>query len=209
MGASLPAIVRWIESTPRGVSWWGLLYGGNTVGAVFGCLLAGFYLLRIYDIAVATYVAVAINVAVAAVSWMLAAATPASASLETEPAAEPVAEAALPVEPPASHWPVYVTTALSGASALGAEVIWTRIMGMMLGATVYVFSIILAVFLIGLAMGSLAGSRLKGLRPRLALGWCQVLLTLGIAWTAYMVADSIPYWPVNVCFPAAPGTPSR
>src|SRR4051812_8609111 len=42
MGASFPAIVRWIESTPRGVSWWGLLYGGNTVGAVLGCLLAGF-----------------------------------------------------------------------------------------------------------------------------------------------------------------------
>ena len=42
MGASLPAIVRWIESTPRGVSWWALLYGGNTVGAVAGCLAAGF-----------------------------------------------------------------------------------------------------------------------------------------------------------------------
>ena len=40
MGASLPAIVRWVERTPSGVSWWGLLYGGNTVGAVFGCLLA-------------------------------------------------------------------------------------------------------------------------------------------------------------------------
>ena len=61
MGASLPAIVRWVESTPRGVSWWGLLYGGNTVGAVFGCLLAGFYLLRVYDTAVATFAAVAIN----------------------------------------------------------------------------------------------------------------------------------------------------
>ena len=55
MGASLPAIVRWIEVHPRGVSWWGLLYGGNTAGAVFGCLLAGFYLLRIYNMAVATY----------------------------------------------------------------------------------------------------------------------------------------------------------
>ncbi len=32
MGASLPAIVRWIESTPRGVSWWGLLYGGQHGG---------------------------------------------------------------------------------------------------------------------------------------------------------------------------------
>src|SRR5579871_299651 len=40
MGASLPALVRWIESTPDGVAWWGLLYGANTAGAVFGCLLA-------------------------------------------------------------------------------------------------------------------------------------------------------------------------
>ena len=77
MGASLPAIVRWMKSTPRGVSWWGLLYGGNTAGAVFGCLLAGFYLLRIYNMAVATYVAAAINVVVALASFALAARTPA------------------------------------------------------------------------------------------------------------------------------------
>ena len=72
MGASLPAIVRGIEATPRGVSWWALLYGGNTAGAVFGCLLAGFYLLRIYNMATAAYVAAAINILVAAVSFFLA-----------------------------------------------------------------------------------------------------------------------------------------
>ena len=68
MGASLPAAARWIETTPEGVSWMGLLYGGNTGGAVFGCLLAGFYLLRVFDMATATFVAAAINVAVALVS---------------------------------------------------------------------------------------------------------------------------------------------
>jgi spermidine synthase len=72
MGASLPAIVRGIESTPRGVSWWALLYGSNTAGAVFGCLFAGFYLLRIYSMATASYVAVAINILVAAISFLLA-----------------------------------------------------------------------------------------------------------------------------------------
>jgi hypothetical protein len=71
-------------------------------------------------------------------------------------------------------------------------------MGMLLGNTVYVFSIILAVFLAGLAIGSAAGSvLLHRLRPRLALGWSQILLTLGIAWTAYMIADSLPYWPID------------
>ena len=38
---------------------------GNLAGAVIGCLLAGFYLLRVFDMAVATYVAVAINLCVA------------------------------------------------------------------------------------------------------------------------------------------------
>ena len=60
---------RALDRSPRraGVSWWGLLYGGNTVGAVFGCLLAGFYLLRIYNMAYGHLAAAAINLAVAAV----------------------------------------------------------------------------------------------------------------------------------------------
>ena len=49
MGATLPAMARRIETTPHGVSWLGFFYGGNIAGAVFGCLLAGFYLLRVHD----------------------------------------------------------------------------------------------------------------------------------------------------------------
>jgi spermidine synthase len=204
MGASLPAIVRWVESTPRGVSWWGLLYGGNTVGAVFGCLFAGFYLLRIYNTATATYVAAAINVIVAAMSFGLAARTPAQTAAGGSEEAAPER-----IEAGHAQWTVYVTIGLSGACALGAEVVWTRLMGMMLGSTVYVFSIILAVFLIGLAMGSGGGAWLVRAVPgasgaRLALGWCQVLLTLGIAWTAYMIADSLPYWPINPLLTISP-----
>ena len=151
MGASLPAIVRWIETTPRGVSWWGLLYGGNTAGAVFGCLLAGFYLLRIYDTVVATYWAMAVNLLVAAASYLVAGRVPAHGAAESQAEAE--REAAALAEPAGPRWPVYVTIGLSGASALGAEIVWTRLMGMLMGATVYVFSIILAVFLIGTRAG--------------------------------------------------------
>ena len=73
---------------------------------------------------------------------------------------------------------MYAAIALSGASALGAEVVWTRLLGLMFGATVYVFSLILAVFLVGLGIGSLAGSLvLRGTaRPRIALGCCQMAL---------------------------------
>ncbi|HEY3825737.1 MAG TPA: fused MFS/spermidine synthase [Bryobacteraceae bacterium] len=188
MGASLPAIVRGIEATPRGVSWWALLYGGNTAGAVFGCLLAGFYLLRIYNMATAALVAVAINILVAAVSFFLA------RDLEL-PAAASTRPAAIATDSVRGSWPVYLAIALSGASALGAEVVWTRLLGMLLLATVYVFSIILAVFLVGLAVGSAAASWLiRKTRADLALGVCQLLLVLGIAWTAGVIISILPFW---------------
>ena len=200
MGASLPAIVRWLEASPRAVAWWGWLYGGNTAGAVVGCLLAGFWLLRDFNTVTGTLFAAAINVIVALVSLALAATTP-----ETIPVSGPAPEATSVESAPESaadytlqsKWPVYVTIALSGAVALGAEVVWTRLLGYLLLATVYVFAIILAVFLTGLALGTAGGSwLLRKVNARNALGWCQILLTLGFAWTAYTIVNTfhLPFW---------------
>ncbi len=207
MGASLPAIVRWIENTPEGVSWWALLYGANTAGAVAGCRVAGFYLLRVFDMATAAWCAAALNFLVAAVSWMLSrSASPhlatqhlATQHLATQNPAEPEAAATAPADDtlrdPLPLWTIYLTTALSGACALGAEVVWTRLLGMLLLGTVYVFSIILAVFLIGLAIGGAAASSvIRRLRPAPMLGLCQLLQTLGIIWAAVMIAQILPYW---------------
>src|SRR5918998_3111544 len=72
MGATLPAISRWVKSTPEGMSWMGFFYGGNIAGGVLGCLLAGFYLLRVFDMAIATYVAVVLNFVVAGIALSLA-----------------------------------------------------------------------------------------------------------------------------------------
>jgi spermidine synthase len=189
MGASLPAVSRWLEATPEGRSRVGLLYGINTVGAVIGCLAAGFYLIRLHNVQVATFAAAALNVAVGLGGLWMAGKAPERAAAESKGAAT-------------RDWPVYLTIAISGAGALGAEVVWTRLMGMLLGSTVYVFAIILAVFLAGLAIGSAAGSWIARTlqnsgRARLALAWCQLLLIAGIGWTAIMIADSLPYWPVD------------
>ena len=98
---------------------------------------------------------------------------------------------------------VYVAIALSGLTALGAEVVWTRLLSLLLGATVYTFSIILAVFLLGLWGGSTAGSflarraqKVSG-QPGLALAACQILLAGAIAWTAFTLVYVLPYWPVD------------
>ncbi|MGB7218652.1 MAG: fused MFS/spermidine synthase [Vicinamibacterales bacterium] len=191
MGATLPAVARWVEATPQGVSWLGFFYGGNIAGAVVGSLLAGFYLLRVHDSAVATYVAVALNLTVAGIGWLVGGQTPALAA-EAAPSAKPVERA------PAA-WTVYTTIGISGMTALGAEVVWTRILSLIFGATVYTFSLILAVFLFGLGIGSTLGAALgrSVKRPRVALGACQLLLCGAIAWASYMLTDSLPYWPIN------------
>jgi len=192
MGATLPAISRWVEANPQGVSWLGFFYGGNIAGAVFGCLFAGFVLLRKFDMATATYIAAGINLTVAFLAMALASDGPAPLHAETT-----VTERANVRSP--GDWAIYVTIALSGLTALGAEVIWTRLLSLLFGATVYTFSIILAVFLFGLGVGSGIGSLIarSNVRPRVALGACQLLLTAAIAWTAYNISDSLPYWPID------------
>jgi spermidine synthase len=199
MGATLPAIARWVEATPQGVSWLGFFYGGNLAGAVFGCLLAGFYLLRVHDMAIATYVAVSVNAAVAVLSLGMAVRTAYDADEEKDRKDTKDAKDGKETRRLVRAWPVFTTIALSGATALAAEVIWTRLLSLLLGATVYTFSIILAVFLVGLGIGSSIGAALAraSRQPGLLLAGCQLLLGAAIAWTGYTVASSLPYWPIN------------
>ncbi len=192
MGASFPAIARSLERTPKPIPWLGALYSANIAGAIVGCVIAGFYLLRVYDMATTTYAAAGINAAVA-----LGALASAAVVRRREAHAEGYKPVYVRRAPGAVL--VYLVIALSGLTALGAEVVWTRLLSLLLGATVYTFSIILAVFLMGLWIGSGAGSLLVRHigQPRLALGGCQILLALSIAGTAYIVTHVLPFWPVD------------
>ena len=206
MGASLPAMSRWVETTPKGVSWLGYLYSANLAGAVTGCLLAGFYLLRFYDLGVATYVAAGINMAVAGLALALAPRAPQQPSPHRGTGREVPGGVFNGVQHAPEALLIYAVIALSGLTALGAEVVWTRLLSLLLGGTVYTFSIILAVFLLGLWGGSSAGSfmarRLS--EPRLALAACQILLAAAIAWTAFTLASVLPYWPVDPLLSLSP-----
>jgi len=197
MGATLPAISRWLETTRGGTSRMWLFYTANIVGGVAGCLLAGFFLLRVYDLFVATFVAVGLNAAVAAVSLFLAS----RASFDSR------APSALALPSVHAHRAVYIVIALSGLASLGAQVVWTRLLSLVFGATVYTFTIILAVFLTGLGIGSAGGSFLirHVKSPRAALGWCQLSLVAAIPICAYMVSMELPYWQVNPKFNSNPG----
>src|SRR5262249_36679747 len=186
MGATLPALSRCVERSSLGY-----LYSGNIGGAVFGCLIAGFYFLRQYDVTTATYVAAAVNAIVAATAFAVAPRTFKSVvgSGFSRRRTRSVLSDAAPAEAGA-----YVVIALSGLCAMAAETVWTRILALLMGGSVYTFSIILAVFLLGLGLGSGIGSLLSRNVSRLmfALGCCQLLIAAAIAWTAHSLTASLP-----------------
>lgn len=195
MGATLPAMGRWVERTPHGLAWLGLFYAGNTAGAVLGTLLAGFYLLRVTDVVVTTGIAVTVNGLVAIGAWRLAATAPHVASDHghanrpswTETGSSRAARSVGPLVPLA-------IVACSGFCALAAEVVWTRYLSLLFGATTYTFSLILAVFLTGLGLGSGAGAWMatKVRRPLLTLGVLQALTVPAMLYTAVVLAEVLP-----------------
>ena len=191
MGATLPALSRTVGKAANGVFGLGFLYGTNIAGAVSGCLVAGFYLLREYDVTTATYAACSLNVLVAGIAFVLGV-------VRSDQPFTPTTQNGL-TTPGSPGISVHVAIALSGLCALAAEAIWTRTLGLQFGASVYTLSIILAVFLTGLGIGSGIGSLLGRTvaRPRLALGGCQFLLAGAIAWSSYTMTASLPYWPIN------------
>lgn len=210
MGATLPAVSRWMQAAAMAPAALGAFYAANIAGAVLGCLVAGFYLLPAHNMATATYAAASINFAVALSAWRLASlVTRKHVHAPVVPPHSPPTQAGATTQAPSPNfalWTIYLTAALSGLTALGAEVIWTRLLSLLLGGTVYTFSIILAVFLGGLGIGSALGAAIARTAPqaRLALGLCQLFLVLGITWTAWIIASSLPYWPINPALSRSP-----
>src|SRR5262245_60788483 len=210
MGATLPAISRWVKATPEGIAWLGFFYGGNIAGGVLGSLSAGFYLLRMHDVTTATFAGVALNVAVGLLALLFAMAAPYEPATDRigfappDEKSQPGTAVSLPRRK--GDWAVYVTIALSGMTALGAEVIWTRILSLLFGGTVYTFALILAVFLVGLGIGStVASGFLRGaVNPRRSLGYCQLFLCGAFGWAAYQLNVSLPYWPISPSIATTP-----
>lgn len=203
MGATLPALARWVDATPEGAARLGLFYGANILGAVIGTLSAGFFLLRWFDLASASLAAVALNAAVAVAALLVAQRMPYAprpdAGTRTVGAARNAPGGGRSWEPRGVH----AAIALSGFTALGAEVVWTRLLSLLFGATTYTFSMILAVFLAGLGAGSAAGAVLvrRTSNPRAVLGWVQIGLSFAIAHGAWMAARTLPLWPVDTTLP--------
>lgn len=180
MGGTVPAIGRFLVERADSVGWnVGLLYGVNTAGAVLGCLAAGFVFVPELGLATTTGAMAAVNIGIGAVLLVVRrGATIAPLAAEPEAIAEPAPRGAAPL--------AIAVFGLSGVAALGYEVVWTRVLVVYVHNTTYAFSLMLAVFLLGLALGNALLVRFYDRieRPLRALGWTQVGVALSVVLAA-------------------------
>jgi len=154
MGATLPVVARGLVSRDgslgRGAAH---LYTANTLGAVLGAYLCGFWMIPELGLTRSIAIAGAINLAVAALVGALSARGEGVARTE----AAPSARGTIPTGPQRA---LYLTCfAASGFVAIGYEIVWSKVFGVVMEGTLYGFAAVLSAYLLGIGIGSLAISR--------------------------------------------------
>jgi spermidine synthase len=91
--------------------------------------------------------------------------------------------------------PVYLAYGLSGMAALSFEVVWTRLLSMVVGSMLYAFALVLGAFLLALALGSAVGSALgpRLAQPRRAFAAVQLGVIAATGATPVLVS-LVPSW---------------
>jgi spermidine synthase len=155
------------------------LYASNAAGAAAGALLAGFVLFPSLGLRTTTFAGVLLNLVAATVAWTMSKSPTENAVPAVLPPHGPVQIG--DVAPAArARGTAAVAVALSGAASLILQLVWTRLLSMLVGPTTYAFSAMVASFIAGIALGSTLGGRLSRRAP--APGWLAVSLLLsGIA----------------------------
>ena len=173
MGGTLPVLAHGLARQDRGFSArLSVLYGVNTFGAMTGLLAAGFFLIPTLGLRATNFAAVAVNLVIGGIALTLSRRT-GDAAGEADAAPRPVAARTILS---GQTRIVLGAAAMAGFLGLALEVVWFRTLVLIFGSTTYSFCIMLAVFLFGIAAGSLV------------LGWLAdrvrrpvLLLALGFA----------------------------
>lgn len=195
MGGTLPALGRHMIRTMAGVGpKISRLYFLNSLGAVFGCLLAGFYLIRAYGLQFSMIIGAAINIGVGVAALVVLAR---ERSEQQHEIAVSEAEAPDGSKPSLPRWAVLViliSVSVSGAVSMMYEVAWIRLLTLVLGSSTYAFSLMLATFILGLSIGSFLLSLRRnphGYAVLFGLSEAAVGLTVLLSLPFYV---KLPYW---------------
>ncbi|MBI5637493.1 MAG: fused MFS/spermidine synthase [Nitrospinae bacterium] len=163
MGGTLPALSRYLAQSGRGIGKSvGSLYAVNTLGAVVGCVLAGFWLIEHIGLSGSLRVGAVMNIVCGIGAFLLAA----EAGWASVPASEVKAASTSADDFVLPRKSILFLFGVSGFCAMALEVLWTRMFILLLNNTTYAFSLILAIFLLGIGTGSALTARMMKKAPR-------------------------------------------
>jgi spermidine synthase len=162
MGATFPLLSAYVaRRSDAPVRWVGWLYGLNTAGAVAGTVVAGFVLVARFGLSGSNLLLAGVNFAVGLVAISRARLDSSREGGEQAMKATSSAPGAVTPDPPATsdraslYRLVLGLFLVNGFFNLAHEVLWARALVMIIGTTTYALSVMLAVFLAGIAGGSL------------------------------------------------------
>ncbi|HEX5147895.1 MAG TPA: fused MFS/spermidine synthase, partial [Candidatus Limnocylindrales bacterium] len=158
MGATLPTLTRYLSRDATHLSSaFGRLYAANTIGAIVGAAAAGLALIEILGLTETLVVGAACS-ALAGLTAIVLDVRRRAAAHDEGARGEPALEPPSTLDEIADEDPrprlALVVAFVSGLTSLGYQVLWTRLLASGTGNYTYVFSLILVVFLAGIAIGA-------------------------------------------------------
>lgn len=155
MGATLPALTRHLTAGAHLSRAFGRLYAANTVGAIVGTLAAGVLLIELLGLTGTLVIGAACSAAAGAAALLLSRRRRSAIPPDRHDIARHFADSAEEVGAVARPRLAIVLAFVSGLTSLGYQVLWTRLMSSGTGNSTYVFTLILATFLLAIALGAL------------------------------------------------------
>src|SRR3972149_6289383 len=169
MGGTLPVLSKYFIHKMEELGWnVGIIYAVNTLGAVIGCFMTGYMFIATIGVKNTPLLAVFINIMVGVVAMAAAGFSLRNSSHQSTRAPEhQLEDRTQKTEDRRQKSKVKTIDSrlllfffgLSGFTSLSYEILWTRAFSLTFYSTVYLFSNILTVFLLGIAIGSLVFTR--------------------------------------------------
>ena len=162
MGATLPILIRfYVANLGHLGARVGRLYAINTIGAALGSVLSGFLLIKLWGVGGTLRFAVVMNFMIGGISFFVANLIAKRSALSENDTTEKDQVVSAPEINSGVHYShsyqvaALIIFAVSGFAAMAYEVIWARLLGLIIGPTTYSFTIVLTTFIVGLALGAM------------------------------------------------------
>lgn len=192
MGGTLPVLVKYfstrINQVGKNVA---IFYFINSLGAVIGTIFAGFYFLQAFGLSYTTYIGAGMDLGIGIICLFLSYKIGHSAKFEND---DKERETRFKLTKRQFNI-VLLIAGISGLSAMIYEIVWLRLLIPILSSSTYSFSVILAVFISGITIGSYivfkVSDRIKN--PYRFLGYCQmgIVITILLSMPFY---ERLPYY---------------